>query len=108
MRARRCLTSRELLKHHQKCTNQSCPVCTPVKQYVQKQRLVMQKQAEIVREREARAAAYGGAGGQAMMQARLVLPKWPLGGAGSPHIGCSCRVRLLLMQAVLSGACLTR
>ena len=70
MRTRRCLTSRELLKHHQKCTNQSCPVCTPVKQYVQKQRLVMQKQVEMARERDARAAAYGNAGGQAMMQAR--------------------------------------
>lgn len=34
----RCVASRELLKHHQKCNSSSCPVCTPVKQYVQKQR----------------------------------------------------------------------
>jgi hypothetical protein len=33
------VASRELLKHHQKCTSTSCPVCTPVKQYVQKQRM---------------------------------------------------------------------
>jgi hypothetical protein len=34
----RCVASRELLKHHQKCNSSACPVCTPVKQYVQKQR----------------------------------------------------------------------
>ena len=34
----RCVASRELLKHHQRCTSITCPVCTPVKQYVQKQR----------------------------------------------------------------------
>ena len=39
----RCLTTRELLEHHQKCTASDCPVCTPVKQYVQKQRMAMQK-----------------------------------------------------------------
>ena len=50
----RCLTSRELLKHHQKCTASDCPVCTPVKQYVQKQRMAMQKQQqESLRLREA-------------------------------------------------------
>jgi len=47
-RARRCVTSRELLKHHQKCVNPACPVCTPVKQYVQKQRLAMQQQQERI------------------------------------------------------------
>ena len=36
--ARRCNPSRELLWHHQKCTNAQCPVCAPVKQYVSKQR----------------------------------------------------------------------
>ena len=46
--ARRCVTSRELLKHHQKCQNPACPVCTPVKQYVQKQRLAMQQQQERI------------------------------------------------------------
>ena len=30
--------SRELLKHHQKCQDQSCEVCTPVKNYVARQR----------------------------------------------------------------------
>ena len=55
----RCLTSRELLKHHQKCVNQSCPVCTPVKQYVQKQRMVMQRQQqEAMARKEAEARVY--------------------------------------------------
>ncbi len=40
----RCLTSRDLLKHHQKCQSQSCPICTPVKQYVQKQRALANSQ----------------------------------------------------------------
>ena len=30
-----------LLRHHQKCTSAQCPVCTPVKQYVSKQRAMM-------------------------------------------------------------------
>ena len=30
----RCVPSRELLKHHQNCTSERCPVCAPVKQYV--------------------------------------------------------------------------
>lgn len=34
----RCNPSRELLRHHQKCTSPNCPVCAPVKQYVSKQR----------------------------------------------------------------------
>ena len=56
----RCMTSRELLKHHQKCTASDCPVCTPVKQYVQKQRMVMQKQQqESLRLREAERHRYG-------------------------------------------------
>jgi hypothetical protein len=33
----RCLTTRALLKHHQKCFDRKCPICTPVKEYVQKQ-----------------------------------------------------------------------
>lgn len=36
----RCIASRELLRHHQKCTSTNCPVCAPVKQYVSKQRQV--------------------------------------------------------------------
>ncbi|KAK9824572.1 hypothetical protein WJX72_011411 [[Myrmecia] bisecta] len=44
----RCVSSRELLKHHQKCTSSNCPVCTPVKHYVQRQRMAMQrKQSEM-------------------------------------------------------------
>lgn len=35
---RRCVASRELLKHHQRCVSSVCPVCMPVKQYVQRQR----------------------------------------------------------------------
>ncbi|KAK9866771.1 hypothetical protein WJX84_010523 [Apatococcus fuscideae] len=38
----RCVSSRELLKHHQKCQSSGCPVCTPVKQYVQRQRMMIQ------------------------------------------------------------------
>ena len=34
----RCNASRELLRHHQKCSSPNCPVCAPVKQYVSKQR----------------------------------------------------------------------
>ncbi|GAB4815528.1 hypothetical protein N2152v2_002574 [Parachlorella kessleri] len=37
----RCQPSRMLLRHHQKCTSAQCPVCTPVKQYVSKQRAMM-------------------------------------------------------------------
>ena len=74
---RRCLTSRELLKHHQKCVNQSCPVCTPVKQYVQKQRLVMQKQQEMQR-RESEARTYGGAPSHMMPVRAAAAPSGPL------------------------------
>ena len=34
----RCVPSRKLLKHHQKCNSLDCPVCAPVKEYVSKQR----------------------------------------------------------------------
>lgn len=37
----RCTPSRELLRHHQRCVASNCPVCTPVKQYVAKQRETM-------------------------------------------------------------------
>jgi E1A/CREB-binding protein len=37
----RCAPSRTLLKHHQECKSADCPVCAPVKQYVQKQREAM-------------------------------------------------------------------
>lgn len=35
----RCTQSKELLKHHQKCTSESCPVCGPVKEHVRKQKM---------------------------------------------------------------------
>ncbi|KAL0048475.1 hypothetical protein WJX82_004140 [Trebouxia sp. C0006] len=35
----RCVASRELLKHHQKCSSLQCSICVPVKQHVQQQRL---------------------------------------------------------------------
>jgi hypothetical protein len=38
---RRCAPSRMLLRHHQKCSSAQCPVCTPVKQYVSKQRMMV-------------------------------------------------------------------
>jgi hypothetical protein len=67
-------------------------VCTPVKQYVQKQRLVMQKQAELAREREAR--AYGGGGG-GMMQARA--PAYS--GTCAQNLRCPCRACPILLHA---------
>lgn len=41
----RCVPSRKLLKHHQKCSSMQCPVCAPVKEYVTRQReqLIQQK-----------------------------------------------------------------
>jgi len=33
------VASRELLKHHQKCSSLQCSICVPVKQHVQQQRL---------------------------------------------------------------------
>ena len=71
----RCLTSRELLKHHQKCTATDCPVCTPVKQYVQKQRMAMQKQQqESLRQREAERQRYGESRLQVSVWTRLHIP----------------------------------
>ncbi len=71
---RRCLTSRELLKHHQKCVNTSCPVCTPVKQYVQKQRMVMQKQQQEMMARKEAEARGGYPGASAHMMQVQPLP----------------------------------
>lgn len=34
----RCLSSKDLLKHHQKCANAQCAICTPVKEYVRRTR----------------------------------------------------------------------
>ncbi len=34
----RCVSSKDLLKHHQKCQNANCPICTPVKEYVRRTR----------------------------------------------------------------------
>eukprot|EP00884_Botryococcus_braunii_P009216 jgi/Botrbrau1/18296/Bobra.0179s0026.1 len=43
----RCVTSRELLKHHQKCVNMQCPVCVPVKEYVRRQRNEAHRRSQI-------------------------------------------------------------
>lgn len=42
----RCVASRELLKHHQKCQSTSCCICVPVKQHVQQQRLAAQRKQQ--------------------------------------------------------------
>ncbi|KAF5831026.1 histone acetylation protein-domain-containing protein [Dunaliella salina] len=42
----RCSTSKELLKHHQKCSSQTCPICHPVKEYVRKTRQKQQQELE--------------------------------------------------------------
>ena len=47
------MVSRELLKHHQKCADQQCEVCTPVKNYVQKQRQMQLRQQDQLRQRQA-------------------------------------------------------
>ena len=45
----RCVASRELLKHHQKCQSTTCSICVPVKQHVQQQRVAAQrKQQEML------------------------------------------------------------
>ena len=48
----RCVVSRELLKHHQKCQDPQCEVCTPVKNYVQRQRQVQIRQHDALRQRQ--------------------------------------------------------
>ena len=67
---RRCVASRELLKHHQRCTSSQCPVCTPVKQYVQKQRQVSLSQANAARQQQAHQQQQQA---QQKTQARLLL-----------------------------------
>ena len=92
----RCLTSRELLKHHQKCTASDCPVCTPVKQYVQKQRMAMQKQQQdSLRQREAERQRYGESRMQVLL---LCLPSCDsqvtVYIAALCHMLCTCLVCL--------------
>ncbi|KAG1671872.1 hypothetical protein FOA52_003439 [Chlamydomonas sp. UWO 241] len=41
----RCVNSKELLKHHQKCMDQRCAVCVPVKEYVKRSRQASAQQA---------------------------------------------------------------
>ncbi|KAK2080334.1 hypothetical protein QBZ16_000187 [Prototheca wickerhamii] len=53
----RCLPSRELLKHHQKCSSPECPVCAPVKQYVSRQR-TLDFQRRTARMTDAQKAAF--------------------------------------------------
>lgn len=68
----RCVASRELLKHHQKCQSTTCAICVPVKQHVQQQRVTAQRKQQemLMRQRQ------GGQGGAIMdngMQACLAL-----------------------------------
>ena len=47
----RCVSTRVLLRHHQRCVSTNCALCTPVKQYVQRERLILQEQSRpVVRE----------------------------------------------------------
>lgn len=48
----RCVASRELLKHHQKCQSPSCSICVPVKQHVQQQRLAAQRKMQTQHQQE--------------------------------------------------------
>ena len=82
----RCVASRELLKHHQRCHSSQCPVCAPVRLHLQRSR-----QAQI-----ARGAAQGGQvppGAQRYPQGHGMPPgAHGMGGAGYaapgyPHMG---------------------
>lgn len=94
---RRCVVSRELLKHHQKCTDQHCEVCTPVKNYVQKQRQ-MQLRQEQLRQRGLPSAMPYGAGAPppgytpAQIQAMQAGPPGHL----PLLLRCYCRVSVVL------------
>ena len=70
---RRCLSSRDLLKHHHKCTASDCPVCSPVKQLIQ-----MQRRAAAVRELKAlklqESVGAGAAGGLPEIIQHLLQP----------------------------------
>ena len=58
----RCVSSRNLLKHHQKCQSNTCPICTPVKQYVQKQRFVNSQHQTQAQARQAMLQSMGNDG----------------------------------------------
>lgn len=79
----RCQPSRDLLKHHQRCTSESCPVCAPVKQYVNKQRqsVVREKLEAMSAEDKARYLQHvrrkqleNGGGNGAAVAAGLIQP----------------------------------
>jgi E1A/CREB-binding protein len=42
----RCVSSRQLLRHHQGCRDAHCPVCEPVRKAMQKQRAVLLDQEQ--------------------------------------------------------------
>ena len=35
----RCVAARDLLRHHMRCTEQKCVICTPVREYMQRQKV---------------------------------------------------------------------
>lgn len=39
---RKCISSRDLLKHHIRCQDTNCPICTPVRDYIQRSRMPQQ------------------------------------------------------------------
>jgi len=53
----RCTSSKDLLKHHQKCQSSNCPICAPVKEYVRKTR--MQQQTLQAQQQNSGGAANG-------------------------------------------------
>ena len=65
----RCVASRELLKHHQKCISPECLICVPVKQHVQTQRLA----AHLQQQQRAAAAAQDPALQQQLFQQQQAL-----------------------------------
>ena len=74
----RCVASRELLKHHQRCHSSQCPVCAPVRLHLQRSR-----QAQM----NAQAQAQGAQGGQMPPGAQGAFPP----GHGMP-MGAHARV----------------
>lgn len=70
----RCVASRELLKHHQKCQSTTCSICVPVKQHVQQQRLAAQRkvqQQQINQQQQADMMARRDQGGMQMQHDRM-------------------------------------
>ena len=87
--------SRELLKHHQKCTDPQCEVCTPVKNYVQRQRQVQIRQHDQLRQRQNLGIPQGsfqpGTRPQLTPDQIRAIQVWPLSLMSShdEHLSCS-------------------